>query len=285
MVDNLTGALLTLPALIVMGGLMLWPLGYAIFLGFSEWRLDGSRWIGLANFERLFADRLFWLALSNTFFYAAWNLSVGVSLSLAVALLMNRTSAMARVLRVAVFLPEVLAVSVSALAWVWMLDPDYGLLNRAMVTLQVITEPIPWLSSPGTAKWGIVMVNVWLGTGLSAILLLAALQNVPAEVQEAAAIDGANAVQRFRYVTLPALRPVLLVVVMLKLIGSFKTFDQVFIMTGGGPLNRSSTILTFLYQQGFERFDFGYASAVGVVFLLIVSTLSVAQAWLMRARA
>lgn len=103
-------------------------------------------------------------------------------------------------------------------------------------------------------------------------------------MQEAAAIDGANAWQRFRFVVLPALRPVLLVVVMLKLIGSFKTFDQVFIMTGGGPLHSSDTLLTFLYQQGFERFDFGYASAIGVVFLAVVSSLSAIQALLMRAR-
>lgn len=284
-VDRATGLMLTAPALIIVGGLTFYPLGYAIFLGFSEWSLTGSHWIGFANFERLFADRLFWLALENTFFYAFWNLAVGTSLSLALALLMNRPTFAARALRVIVFLPEMLAVSVSALAWIWMMDPDYGLLNHLMLATDLITEPIPWLSSTMYAKWGIVLVNIWLGTGLSAILLLAALQNVPAEVQEAAAIDGANAVQRFAHVVLPALRPVLAVVVMLKLIGSFKTFDQVFIMTGGGPLHRSDTILTFLYQQGFERFDFGYASAVGVVFLILVATLSAAQACLMRAQA
>ena len=284
-IDRATGLLLTAPALIVVGGLTLYPLGYAIWLSFSEWALAGSHWIGFANFQRLFADRLFWLALGNTFFYAAWNLVVGTTLSLALALLMNRPTLAARALRVIVFLPEMLAVSVSALAWIWMMDPDYGLLNQLMLSAHFITEPIPWLSSPATAKWGIVLVNIWLGTGLSAILLLAALQTVPVEVQEAAAIDGANAFQRFLHVVLPALRPVLLVVVMLKLIGSFKTFDQVFIMTGGGPLHSSDTILTFLYQQGFERFDFGYASAVGVVFLVLVAALSAAQAWLMRARA
>lgn len=284
-IDRATGWLMTLPALLVLIGLLLYPLVYAIGLGFAEWRLDGARWIGLDNYERLFADRLFWRALGNTFFYAAWNLLMGTGLSLAVALLMNRPTAMARVLRVAVFLPEVLAVSVSALAWIWMMEPDYGLLNRLLLGLGIVDGPVPWLTSPNMARSAIVMVNIWLGTGLSSILLLAALQGVPADVQEAAAIDGANAWQRFRHVVLPALRPVLLVVVMLKLIGSFKTFDQVFIMTGGGPLHRSGTILTFLYQQGFERFDFGYASAIGVVFLVIVSSLSAVQAMLMRARA
>jgi ABC-type sugar transport system permease subunit len=284
-IDRATGALLTAPAIIVVGGLTFYPLGYAIYLSFSSWALTGSHWIGLDNFRRLFADRLFWLALENTFFYAAWNLVVGTFLSLALALLMNRPTFAARALRVIVFLPEMLAVSVSALAWIWMMDPDYGLLNHLMLAANLIAAPIPWLSSTAYAKWGIVLMNIWLGTGLSAILLLAALQNVPAEVLEAAAIDGAGSFRRFLHVVLPALRPVLLVVVMLKLIGSFKTFDQVFIMTGGGPLHRSDTILTFLYQQGFERFDFGYASAVGVVFLFVVATLSAMQAWLMRMRA
>ena len=227
---------------------------------------------------------MFWAALSNTFFYAFWNLTLGTGLSLAAAVLMNRRTIMARVLRVAVFLPEVLAASVSALAWMWMFDPDYGLLNRLMLGAGLITTSVPWLNSPQDARWAITIVNIWLGTGLSSILLLAALQGVPAEVHEAAAIDGAGAFQRFRHVTLPAIRPVLLVVVMLKLIGSFKTFDQVYIMTGGGPLHRTDTILTFLYQQGFEQFDFGYASAIGIVFLVIVSALSAMQAFLMRER-
>ncbi len=270
--------------MIVILGLLLYPLAYAIYLSFAAWQLSGSHWIGVANYQRLLDDRMFWAALSNTFFYAFWNLTLGTALSLAAALLMNRPTFAARALRVVVFLPEVLAASVSALAWMWMLDPDYGLLNRLMLETRLIGAPIPWLTSPADARWGITIVNLWLGTGLSSILLLAALQGVPAEVQEAAAIDGAGAFQRLRHVILPAIRPVLLVVVMLKLIGSFKTFDQVFIMTGGGPLHRTDTILTFLYQQGFERFDFGYASTVGVVFLLIVSALSAMQGWLMRER-
>ena len=284
-IDRASGLLMTAPALLILLGLMAYPVAYAAWLSFSEWQLTGSRWISLANYRRLMGDRLFWQALRNTLFYAAWNLGAGTALSLSLALLMNRRTVVARALRVAVFLPEVLAVSVSALAWIWMLDPDYGLVNRAMLAARLIDAPVPWLSSVVYARWGIVLVNIWLGTGLSAILLLAALQNVPAEVLEAAAIDGAGAWRRFRHVTLPALRPVLLLVVMLKLIGSFKTFDQVFIMTGGGPLHRSDTLLTYLYQQGFERFDFGYASAVGMVFLLVVSALSAVQALLMRERA
>src|SRR5947209_7248136 len=161
------GLLLTMPALVIVGGLMLYPLLRAIALSFQEWQLAGSNWIGWANYERLFGDRLFWLALGNTFFYAVWNLVAGTALSLFVAVLMNRPGAVARILRVAVFLPDVLAVSVSALAWIWMLDPDYGLMNRTMLELGAIAAPIPWLTSPADVKWAIVAVNIWLGTGLS----------------------------------------------------------------------------------------------------------------------
>jgi ABC-type sugar transport system permease subunit len=143
--------------------------------------------------------------------------------------------------------------------------------------LGVLDGPIPWLNSPFHARWSIVIVNIWLGTGLSSILFLAALQDIPKELHEAAMLDGANAWQRFRAITFPFLRPTLTVVLIIKLIGSFKTFDQVFIMTGGGPLYRSETILIYLYRQGFEYFDFGFAAAVGIVFFVLVAALNVLQ--------
>ena len=280
--DRAAGYILCAPAVLVVLGLMLYPLLYAVYLSFVTWQPGQSTWVGFDNYVRLFADPLFWLALWNTFFYAFWNLAVGTSLALSFALLMNRPGPGARILRVVIFLPTVLSTAVAAFAWLWFLDANYGLLNRILVSLNILPAPIAWLTTPQYAKWGIVMINIWLGTGLSAILLLAGLQSIPPEVHEAAAIDGANSWQRFRHVTLPLLRPVLAMVLVVKLIGSFKTFDQVFIMTGGGPLYQSSTILTYLYQRGFEYFDFGFASAVGVVFFVIVGGLSVFQLRVMR---
>jgi ABC-type sugar transport system permease subunit len=282
--DRSAGYILTTPALAVLVALMLFPLLDAIWLSFVQWQPGASEWVGLANYQRLFADRLFWLALGNTLFYTVWNVGLGTAISLGLALLMNRPGLAARALRLAVFMPAIITAAVTAMAWLWMLDGQYGLVNQALAQLGLLSEPIPWLTSPIYARWSIVIVNIWLGTGLSAMLFLAALQNIPREQHEAATVDGANARQRFWLITLPQLRPTLLVVVVIKLIGSFKTFDQVFIMTGGGPLHRSETILVYLYRQGFEFFDFGYAAAVGVIFFLIVGLLSAAQALLLHER-
>jgi ABC-type sugar transport system permease subunit len=162
-----------------------------------------------------------------------------------------------------------------------MFDTEFGLINQ-LIRSTGMSDGFPWLNSPHFARWSIVVVNLWLGTGLSSMLLLAALQNVPQEHHEAAVIDGANPWHRLIHITLPYIRPTLLVVMTIKLIGGFKTFDQIFIMTGGGPLYTTETMLIYLYRQGFEYFDFGFAGAVGVVFFLLVGVLSVAQGLILR---
>lgn len=282
--DRLSGYLLTAPVLAVLVLLMAYPLAYAVWLSFVQWKPAGSHWIGTANYVRLLSDPLFWNALGNTVFYTAWNVTLGTSLSLALALLMNRPGIAARVLRLSVFLPVIVSTPVAAMAWLWLFDVDYGLINRTLLDLGLVARPVPWLNSPFYSRWSMVIVNVWLGTGLSAMLFLAALQGVPKELYEAAKLDGANLWRQFLAVTLPHIRPTLVVVMIIKLIGSFKTFDQIFIMTGGGPLYRSETILIYLYRQGFEYFDFGFAAAVGIVFLAIVACLSMAQAFLLKGR-
>lgn len=280
--DRFAGLVLAGPALAIMVALMLYPLLYAIWLSFVRWSPTDSVFIGLENYIRLFEDKIFWRGLFNTLFYTVWNVVLGTAASLGLAVLMNRPTFMARVLRLMVFLPVIVSSAVAAIAWIWMFDTEFGLINQLLEMSGVIGQGIPWLNSPHYSKWSIVIVNIWLGTGLSSMLILAALQNVPQEQHEAAVIDGANRWHRMVHIVVPYIRPTLLVVLTLKLIGSFKTFDQVFIMTGGGPLYSSETILIYLYRQGFEYFDFGYAGAIGVVFFLLVGTLSVGQALLLR---
>lgn len=280
--DRWAGLLLTTPALIIMIALMLYPLLYAIWLSFVQWKPASSTFVGLDNYIRLFGDRIFWIGLSNTVFYTAWNLVAGTAMALGLALLMNRPGILARILRLAVFFPVIISSAVAALAWIWMFNSDFGLLNVLLVGSGVTDTGLPWLNSPHFAKWSIVIVNLWLGAGISSMLFLAAMQNVPVDQHEAAVLDGANRWHRFWYITLPYIRPTLLVVMTLKLIGSFKTFDQIFIMTGGGPLYTTETVLMYLYRHGFEYFDFGYAGAIGVVFFLLVSALSVIQALVLK---
>jgi ABC-type sugar transport system permease subunit len=280
--DRFAGIALATPALAIMVALMLYPLLYAVWLSFVRWTPSDSTFIGLENYERLFQDRIFWMGLGNTLFYTAWNVVLGTAASIGIALLMNRPTFLARILRLMVFLPVIVSSAVAAMAWIWMFDTEFGLINQLLKLTGVIQQGVPWLNSPHFTKWSIVIVNIWLGTGLSSMLILAALQGVPQDLHEAAVIDGANRWHRLWYIVIPYIRPTLLVVLTLKLIGSFKTFDQVFIMTGGGPLYSSETVLVYLYRQGFEYFDFGFAGAVGVVFFLLVSLLSVGQALLLR---
>lgn len=276
LVDRLAGLALATPALVVMVVLMLYPLLYAVWLSFVRWSPTDSTFVGLDNYQRIFADRIFWQGVTNTFFYTVWNVLLGTAMSIGMAVLMNRPTLLARVLRLAVFMPVIISSAVAALGWIWMFDTEFGLVNQ-IIKLTGLSEGLPWLNSPHFARWSIVIVNLWLGTGLSSMLLLAALQNVPQEQHEAAVIDGANPWHRLIHITLPYIRPTLLVVMTIKLIGSFKTFDQIFIMTGGGPLYTTETMLIYLYRQGFEYFDFGFAGAVGVVFFLLVGILSLAQ--------
>jgi ABC-type sugar transport system permease subunit len=282
--DRSAGFFLSVPALIVMGGLMVYPLAYAVWLSFVRWKPKHSTFIGFDNYVRILTDPIFWTGVANTLFYTVWNVGLGTTISIGMAMLMNRPTLVARFLRLSVFLPVIVSSAVASVSWIWLLNTDYGLLNQLLVLSGLTKTGLPWLNSPDMARWSIVVVNLWLGTGLSSMLLLAAMQHIPRELHEAAALDGASRWDRVVHVIIPAIRPTLLVVVIIKLIGSFKTFDQVFIMTGGGPLYSTETMLIYLYRQGFEYFDFGYAGAVGVVFFVIVGALSVGQALLLRDR-
>jgi len=282
--DRSAGFVLSLPAMVIMVVLMVYPLLFAVWLSFVQWKPKHSTFVGLANYDRLVTDPIFWTGVGNTLFYTLWNVLFGTAMSIGMALLMNRPTWLARVLRLCVFLPVIVSSAVASLAWIWLFDTQNGLINQMLELTHLTSTGLPWLNSPVTARWSIVIVNLWLGTGLSSMLILAAMQNIQREQHEAAALDGANPWQRLLHVTLPAIRPTLLVVVTIKLIGSFKTFDQVFIMTGGGPLYSTETMLMYLYRQGFEYFDFGFAGAAGVVFFLVVGILSVGQAWLIRER-
>jgi lactose/L-arabinose transport system permease protein len=281
--DRRAGFILCLPALVVMLGFMLYPLLYAIQMSFLNWKPRSSRWIGLSNYIRLFKDPLFWKVMLNTLFYTSINLTVGMAVSLFLALVMDVRSFFTTAFRTMVFLPMVISMSVTSMIWVWILDPGFGLLNQTLCSLGIIgNDPVLWLNSTEFSKWSIVMVNIWKGSGMSALLLLAGLQNIPRELYEAATIEGAGYFKKLFSITLPLLKNIILVVLVIKSIGSFNTFDQVFIMTGGGPLYSSETILAYLYRNGFEYFDFGYASAIGVIFFLIVMALSGIQMFCFR---
>lgn len=273
---SVAGVLFLFPAYLIVLGLMVFPIAYLFYLSFHEW-VGYPVWTGLSNFKTLFQDQVFLKSLFNTFFFTVVNLTVGFSLSFAFALMMNRAKWGIKFFRAVVFSPVVMSSVVVAVIWMWILDAEFGFLNLVLTRLPFVGEPVRWLGTPWMARLSISGVNVWLGTGLSAVILLAGLQGIPRSLYDAAKVDGANPIQQFFYVTLPQMRDIIIIVLILKTIGSFKTFGQVYVMTYGGPLNSTSTVVFSLYRTAFTFFDFGYAAAMAVVLFLIVMLLAIIQ--------
>jgi len=236
--------------------------------------LQPPQFVGLDNYARLFShDRIFIKALWNTTRFTILGMLIGPTLGLLTALMLNQKVKFQTFYRTAYFLPVMTSLVVVATIW-RMLYNKHGLLNLALGVLGI--EPIRWLSDPHWALFSIVIASVWQGFGFETVIFLAALQGIPQTLYEAAALDGANAWQRFRHVTLPALRPVLLFIYIIGIIGSFQVFDQVFVMTSGGPANSTITLVYYLYSK-FMDLRLGYASAIAYVLFGILMIFSYLQ--------
>lgn len=246
-----------------------------MLLAFGNYRLDGSLvWTGLDNFRTLFGDSLFWNALKVTFIYTAIAVPLIVIVSLAMAQLCVRSVRGIKVYRALYFLPVITSLVATSVIWQWLYADD-GPINWLVGLFGV--GKIPFLSSEALVLPSLSMLAVWTRFGYDMLILLAGLLAIPIEYIEAARVDGANAWQRFRFVTLPQLKPALFFVVILELINSFQIFDVIYVMTGGGPGRSSYALVFFIYDQGFHYFNFGYASAAGVVLFVITLAVSLWQ--------
>ncbi|WP_327063832.1 sugar ABC transporter permease [Kitasatospora purpeofusca] len=268
--------LFVLPALALFAAFRLYPVVWSFVL--SLYRTEGTTqtWTGLGNYERLLHDPLFWKALGNTALILVVQVPVMLALSLVLAVALN--SALLRwkpLFRLGFFLPVVTGLVTYGLMMGALLNQDSGAVNWL---LQLVGLPeVHWLNDPFWARVSIMLALTWHYTGYNAVIYLARLQSIPAEHHEAAAVDGAGPLRRFWHVTLPGLRPALLLTVVLSTIGTLQLFDEPFIMTGGGPDNATTTIGVYLYQTGFRYFDFGYASAIGYALVLIISLFGLVQ--------
>ena len=257
------------------------PSGFALVLGFLKWNSMGDpEWFALRNYERLFGDEVFWLSVSNTIFYAAGSLFVVVPLALLEAMALNSKRLRFRTLwRAFYFAPIVTSAVAISLVFRMLYNKEYGLLNQFIMALGGL--PIDWLGNQSIVKIAVMGVVVWRWTGLLAVYFLAGLQSISEELYEAAAIDGASGFQRFLNVTLPSLRPVILFVSVIVLIGSLQIFDDPQILFGsgtpGGPANAGFSIVQYLYSRGIQQLLYGYASAVGLFLFVIIFVLSLVQ--------
>ncbi|MFI5734221.1 carbohydrate ABC transporter permease [Kribbella sp. NPDC051587] len=248
----------------------------AVWLSLTDYRLSG-RWkfIAFDNYTRLLQDDLFHQSLVVTLTYTVIFVPLTVLLSLGTALLLQQVVWQRGFFRGVFFLPYVTSIVLAAVIWKWIYDVQDGLLNAVLGLVSI--GPIDFLGSDNTVLASIAVTSAWKGFGYSMLILLAGLQAVPKSYLEAAMIDGASAWQRFRYITVPQIRPVLFFVLVIETISAFQVFDAMYVMTGGGPVRASYSLVYFLYDSGFKFFDFGYASAIGIVLFFIVLIISLVQ--------
>ncbi|MBC7541461.1 MAG: sugar ABC transporter permease [Candidatus Sericytochromatia bacterium] len=265
---SLTPYLFLAPALAVLGVFFVWPLLHALYLSVTYYQLGGgSSWAGLAHYAHLWRDPLFWKATGQTFLYLVGVVPPLVILSLGLAIAVNQKLPGIRLFRAAYYLPVVVSMVVVGIAWRW-LYAEQGLLNALLGGIGMAS--IGWLTSPDLAIWSVMAVTVWKGLGYYMVIYLAGLQTIPRDLFEAAELDGATTAQAHWAVTVPLMRPSIALVSIISSISALKVFTEIFVMTGGGPLDRTQTLVYYVYEQGFTNADFSYACAVGMVLFAIV---------------
>lgn len=267
------------PWLITLLLFWIYPLLYSLYMSFTEYRtLSGQmKWIGLANYERLVSDPIFWKALANTLIFVVGTIPFTTIFAIVLAVMLSRNIAWKGFYRSAFFIPSVTALVVLALIFTNLYAQD-GYINSILNLLNIPYPKDGWLLNTGTALLSIMAMDVWIATGYYTVLFLAALQTIPGELYEAAEIDGASRRQQFFQVTLPGLRPMLLFVIVLNTIRSFQVFTEVYVMTKGGPLNATTTLVYEVYRNAFDRSDLmGYASAIAYVTFILILGVSLLQ--------
>ena len=284
--ENLVGYLFVAPALLVLGTFVVLPILYAVFLSLQKVQLLGGieyKFIGLQNFSRLIEDDLVWIALANTAEYVAIVVPSQTLLALLLAVTLNAGIKGKNLWRIIYFLPTITSSTVLTLIFMWIYNTN-GLLNRF---LQAISLPTyNWLGDPAVALKGIMLMNIWSTAPFFMVIYLAALQEIPKSLYEAAQIDGANAWEQFLFITLPLLKPVTFFVMTMGIIGTFQLFDQSYIFSNGsgGPNNATLTIVLLIYQYVFRNLQMGYAAAIAFLLAIVIISVTLIQQRLFQSR-
>lgn len=273
--------LFLIPASIGFLAFFLWPTIRGIYLSFTDYNLlRDPTFIGFQNYIDIFNDAVFWRSMAVTFQYVFINVGLQTIIALALAVLMHRFTR-SMIIRGVVVLPYLIANVIVALVWFWLADYSLGLINAVIEGVGL--NKIGFFGSEAWAMPTIAFVNVWRHVGYTALLLFAGLQAIPRDVYEAAEVDGAGEFRVFRSVTLPLLRPILAFVLVVTVVGSFQIFDTIAVTTGGGPVDATRAINFYIFERAFERFDFGYASALAVILMILLATIALIQNRLLRA--
>ncbi|MEB2278328.1 sugar ABC transporter permease [Bacillus sp. ILBB4] len=266
------------PALLLLLLFLIIPAIMSVYYAFTDYYLltpNMRKFVGLDNFINLFKDPIFLKSLANTLKFVVWVIPLQIGAALGLALLLNKQRKANTFFKVAYFSPVVMSLVVISVLWLYLLNPNEGIINNVLTYFGVSAQP--FLTSPKQAMFTIVFVSAWQGAGFQMLIFLAGLQNIPGDVYEAAQLDGMNKWQRFIYITLPLLKPTSIFIFITTLIGAFKLLVQPMVMTQGGPVNSTMTVVYYIYQTGFTDRMVGYASSIALLFGTIIGLVTLAQ--------
>jgi len=265
-----------LPSFLILGVFVIYPIVQSFIYSFQNVTIGGSStWVGLGNYITLVNDAQFWNALGVTLEFTVISVTVLVVVGFILALLLQSEGIVTRIVRSIFFFPTIVSLVTIGLVWKFLLDPNIGLVGGLFDLLGI--PPVSWLTSTSLALPTIIFVNIWKNLGFAMILLLAGLKGVPLERYEAARLDGAKTLQLVRYVTIPGIRPTLLFATLILTIQTLQVFDLVYVMTDGGPLFKTDSLVNLIYRDGFVNYQTGYASAISFVLFLIIMLISALQ--------
>ncbi len=282
--ERVAAYIFTGPAMFLLVAFLVVPILYTVRYSLFQYQIvrpDNITFIGLKNYIKLFADKDFWIAFRNTVYFSVLVVPLQCALALALAMLVSSRFRGVSIFRTMYFSPQLTSMVVISILWtvLYNSNPSTGLINSLLVNLGL--EPINFLSNSKTAMNSIIFMSAWQGAGYQMMIFLAGLQGIPRDQYEAANVDGANKVQQFLYITLPGLRSTIMYVIQITMIQAMKLFTQPYVMTQGGPENSTKTLVYYIYTQGFQQGNFGYACSVAAVFFVIVVIMSLAMKRLM----
>ena len=272
------------PAFVYLALFIAYPFVMSIYLSLSDARVGNPVWsyVGFRNFERLFQDPVFWQTVRNSFVFTFGSEAIRLVIGLPLAFALNRSFKGKRFVQGLILIPFVIPIALSSLAWKWMFDSLYSVVNWMLMTAHIIDYPWQWLGEPGLAMWAVIILNVWRGFPFSAIILLAGLTAVPVEVLEAAKIDGAGPLRRFHYVVVPIVKPILFVGLLYSIVFSFTDFSAVWLLTQGGPYNSTHVFGTYAYNVGINAGDIGMGAAITLFMFPLLAVFVVVMLRMLR---
>jgi multiple sugar transport system permease protein len=272
------------PGLILFGLFTLFALGFAFYLSFHEWSVieQDKPFVGLENYRDILDDERFQRSVINTFYFTGASVPLTMTFGLLVALMLNQPIRFRGLFRTLYYLPVITPFVVVAILWKFLYNADFGLFNYYLLKAHAIDEPLLWLSDRDLAMPSVILMSVYSGIGSAMLLYLAGLQSIPEELYEAAKVDGAGAWQRFRHITVPQLAPTTLFLLVVSIIYSLQVFTQIFVMTSGGPVDRTTTMVYYIYLSAFKFFEMGYATALAFFLFAMVLVFTVIQLRLYR---